>query len=180
MVDPLQPGTLACASPVFYKTSTKIPFARHATSAPYHLQHHCLVCYTRLFTTYSFFVHFVHITLHTTLAVPFCRIHEVLLRRSPSTSTTVTLHKQTHSLFQNSPRVVKKDMEHAHQQHHGHYWNKTNRDGTNWNGVWIDSGSTTLQGVESMPNVTDDFHMEILCPNIPPDESHQTLQQGRT
>jgi hypothetical protein len=75
---------------------------------------------------------------------------------------------------------VKEDMEHVYQQHHGHCWNEINKDGTNWNGVWIDSGGTTFEGVESMPNVTSDFHMEIFYPNIPPDELQQTLQQGRT
>lgn len=43
MVDPLRPGTLACASALFYKTTTKIPLASRATSAPYSLQHHCHV-----------------------------------------------------------------------------------------------------------------------------------------
>lgn len=71
-------------------------------------------------------------------------------------------------------------MDPVYQQHHGHHRNEIDKDGTNWNGVWIDPGSTNFQGVESMPNVTSDFHMAILYPNMPPDELHQTLQQMRT
>jgi hypothetical protein len=71
-------------------------------------------------------------------------------------------------------------MGHAYQQHQGQYLNEINRDRTNWSQVWIDPGSTTFQGVESMPNNMSDIHMEALYPRIPSYVLHQTLQQGRT